>query len=147
MTYRPYNEIINALNLSKITFSLLNLTGAPIAAFTPLTTDALGNLKLVDVSVEADILNVVGISIASILNNTNGTIVNQGKIENVNLFNLKDSVWISKTGTLINTAPEVGVNGFQAGDFIVKIGSIIKNQQNPLNKDLLVNIQVIGQLV
>jgi hypothetical protein len=55
-------------------------------------------------------------------------------------------VYISKLGTLTNIKPSLGINGFGEGDFIIKIGMIAQNADNVLNKDLLVGIQVMGQL-
>lgn len=105
-------------------------------------------MKSIDVSVEFDSLNVVGILKNQTLNNTIGNVLRLGRIQNVDTlgFNFRDIVYVSKTGGLTNIAPEVGVNGFVPGDFAIRVGHITKNQTNPVNKDFLVAISIIGQL-
>ena len=105
-------------------------------------------MKGIDVSSEADCLNATGVLQNTTLNNTVGNVTRFGKIENVNAlgFNFRDTVWVSKTGTLTNIPPSIGVNGFQVGDFVIRVGQISKNQTNPTNKDLLVFVSLIGQL-
>jgi len=33
-----------------------------------------------------------------------------------------------------------------SGDWIVRVGVVVKNESNPLLKDLLVNVQVVGSI-
>lgn len=148
MSYRPYNLIIAAASASStgVSYSLINASGSPMAAYLPVTLDSSGDIKPIDVSVESDALRIIGITIQSILNATAGSVMNLGRIENVTGFNLGDVLYVSKTGGLTTTLPEIGVGGFVASDFVIKIAKISKNQTNPSNKDMIVQIQLIGQL-
>ncbi len=145
MTYRPYGFI--GSDGSSIEYSLSNSSGNPIVELTPVTTNAVGGIKPVNVSSETDALNVVGVTKESILNNTEGSVVAVGRILNVSLpFPLNSTIWIAKDGSLTNQTPEEGLNGFVALDFVIRVGKIVKNQTNPLNKDFIVNMELIGQL-
>jgi hypothetical protein len=55
-------------------------------------------------------------------------------------------MYIDKTGNLTDIKPSIGVNSFIAGDFVISVGVIAKNATNPANKDLVISIDVIGQL-
>lgn len=147
MSYRPYNAIIAAASNSTATvYPLTNGSGSPIPGLTPVTLNAAGDLDTIDVSNEADALRTVGVTNASILNASSGDVTALGKISNVVGFALDDIIYVSKTGTLTATVPDIGVGDFVSGDFVIQIGKIAKNQTNPSNMDLLVQIQVIGQL-
>lgn len=153
MTYRPYSVLIaqtaDAASgaSTAITYPLINGSGAPIAALIPVTLNNDGDFKTINVSVEADALKVVGITAESVLNNTEGPVVGFGRITDVTTpFVFGDVLYVSKTGNLTTTLPDIGVGGFASGDFVIKIGKIAKNQTNPTNKDLIVQIELIGQL-
>jgi hypothetical protein len=146
MTYRPYDQIVSGSLVDSVEYEINNESGGPIAALTPVTIDSNGGMNLIDVSNETDALNAVGVTKASVLNATPGVVVAIGKIENVSGFSLGDKIWVSKTGTLTNVTPEVGVAGFVAGDFIVRVGRISKNKANPLLIDLIIEMSIIGQL-
>jgi len=105
-------------------------------------------MKSINVSVEFDALNTVGILKAQTLNNTIGNVLRLGRIQNVDAlgFNVRDVIYVSKTGGLTSTPPAVGVGGFVTGDFVIRVGHITKNQTNPVNKDFLVAVSIIGQL-
>jgi hypothetical protein len=123
-----------------------NATGSSIPQGIPVKITSSG-LGLVDVSIEADIDAFAGVLKDASANGTKGNIISSGTIENISTpFPIGSMVYISKIGTLTNIKPSIGVNGFGEGDFIVKIGMIAQNVDNNLNKDLLVGIQVMGQL-
>ena len=103
--------------------------------------------KTVDVSDEGDVNSVVGVLNSEVSDGGSATIVGAGKITDIgNTFNLRDGLFIAKDGTLTSTKPSIGVDGFVAGDWIVKIGVVTKNQVDPLDRDLIVNTIIIGQL-
>lgn len=146
MTYRPYDAIISSLESFNVKSNLLNNSGLTILQHMPVRLTATGDIAAVDVSDESHVLRIVGISEAMILTGAYGVIVTQGKIENISSFNFGDYVYISKTGGLTNILPSAGVGGFTAGDWVVRIGVIGKNEDDPLLKDLFLNMHIVGQL-
>lgn len=132
---------------SYIAASFLNSSGSTINALLPVRQTNTGTLALIDPSIEADVVDIIGITLASILNNANGQVVLFGLIKNVTTsFSVGDTIYLSKTGGLTVTVPDIGVGSFLAGDFVVKLGEITKNFDNPSNKDFKLEIELIGQL-
>jgi hypothetical protein len=126
---------------------LENNTGSSIPAFQPVRADIFGDMALVDVAVEAESLAIVGITKTTIPDATTGPMVTSGRLENVTgSFTFGDVLFVSKTGGLTNTKPDIGVDGFVAGDWVIKLGVVTKNQSNPILKDLIIQIQLMGQL-
>ena len=146
MTYRPYFQIIAAVDPATVKSTLQNNSGLTILSHMPVKVNSNGELSLIDVAVDGDILNLIGISNQMILTGTSGEVVTQGKVKNITSFNFGDSIYVSKTGGLTNILPSEGVGGFTSGDWVVKVGTIGKDLNNPLIKDLFINIQIIGQL-
>lgn len=123
-----------------------NATGSSIPQGTPVKITSSG-LGLVDVSLEADIDAFAGVLKEQANNGIKGTVISSGSIENIaTAFAVGSTIYISKLGTLTNAKPTTGINGFGEGDFIVKIGMIAQNTDNPSGKDLLVGLQIMGQL-
>jgi hypothetical protein len=154
MTFRPYNVIIQqAVDASSssstgLTYTLENQHGSPVAAFLPVCSANAGGFKRIDVSNETDSLSVIGVTRESILNATEGPVVGFGRLTDITTaFALNSTIWVSKTGELTDTAPDVGVGGFESLDYVIKIGKIVKNQEDSLKKDLIINIKLVGQLI
>lgn len=145
MTYNP--NLRGTVPASKANSRLNeNATGSMIPKATPVRVTSTG-LAMIDVSLEADIDALAGVLNADAANNTPGNIISSGNIESVSTgFAVGATVYISKVGLLTDVKPSMGVGGFGSGDFIVKIGVIAKNNSNPLVKDLVLGIQVMGQL-
>ena len=64
----------------------------------------------------------------------------------VNLGRLNGGGYIDKTGNLTNIKPSEGVNGFIALDWIVKVGIVVKNNTNPVLKDIKIRLENRGQI-
>jgi hypothetical protein len=129
--------------------ALTNNSGSTIPAFKPVRVDAGGDITDIDVSVEVQAKGVVGVTTASIADTASGEIVTSGRIENITgSFTFGDILYIDKNGDLSNVVPDIGAGSpaFIAGDFVVKIGVVTKNQTTPANMDLILQIQVLGQL-
>jgi hypothetical protein len=127
--------------------SFTNSTGSTINGMTPVRQNTSGTLELINPSIESEISKILGIPKISINDGASGSVALHGLMEDVTTsLVVGDVVYLSKTGGLTAVAPEIGVGGFLAGDFVVKLGKITKNFSNPLNKDLLLAIEVIGQL-
>jgi hypothetical protein len=149
MSYRPYQAIIAEATGASTgqTISLRNQSGATISTLQPVTVDANGRLKAVDVSLEADALKVIGVAKENIPNNSNGDVVASGRFENITTsLNFGDYVYVSKSGGLTEILPSEGVGGFVSGDFIIRIGVITRNVTYPTQKDLLVSVVTLGQV-
>jgi hypothetical protein len=135
------------LAVSAVRVRLLNDTGSALLKFTPVRVDTLGDLGAVDVSVESSALSVIGLVAVDIPDGDVGDAITLGCIQDITTSAAYgDVLYISKTGDLTNVKPSIGVDGFLAGDFVIKIGIVSKNQDNPTDKDVVVAPQVIGQL-
>lgn len=143
MTFRPYTQI----GASAVTDERSNNTGITINKALPLRLNASGELDFVNVAVEAEVAGVAGCAENAIPNGSKGIMVNSGKIEDISTTAaFGDPVYINKAGGLTNIQPSEGVNGFVAGDFVVSMGVIAKNELNPSLKDLIVIVDIVGQL-
>ena len=129
------------------TIQVLNPTGSTIVQGTPIGINVSGEMQLLDVAIEDNILSFVGLTKTDISSGSTGEVVVSGPAENVNTTaNLDEIVYVAKTGGLTSTKPEIGVGGFVAGDIIVKVGKVTKNATNGSLKDVVVQPQIIGQI-
>lgn len=143
MTYRPSA----ASNASSLSDTRVNNTGSTILKGTPVRLNVMGELDFVNVGLENEALGIAGLASVDIPNGANGFITLSGKITNITTTAvLGDLVWIAKSGGLTNLKPTIGIDGFVAGDFVIIVGVIGKNQDNPANKDLIINLAIVGQL-
>lgn len=129
-----------------IKVELINNTGNPLTSLTPVVVDTSGEAGTIDVSSENLSTSIIGLVENTITNGNYGNVITNGCIKNISTTATFGVVYISKTGTLTNTKPSIGVEGFVAGDFVIGIGVISKNVTNPLQKDIIINVQVVGQL-
>lgn len=114
---------------------------------TPVRATNTGDMDFIDVSVEAEALAICGVTSATVAPSSNGSVVTNGRVLNLTTSaSFGDAMYIDKVGGLTNSKPSIGVAGFVSGDFVIYVGVIAKNVDNPLNKDLVVNLNVIGQL-
>lgn len=138
---------ISAVDASVIKGLFLNSTGSSIAALTPVKQNGSGLMASVDPSSETDIQNYLGVLTQTTANGNSGAVAFSGLIKNVSTsFVLGDILYLSKTGGLTATAPEIGSNSFLAGDFVLKVGKITKNSTNGAQKDFKVEVELRGQL-
>lgn len=143
MSYRPYNT----LKASGLESRFQNGAGAPIPKATPVCKTALGTIDFIDVSNENQVLALIGVTSAAISTAAVGPVITHGRIENVIISaSFGDAIYLGKDGFLTNIKPDVGVGGFVAGDFVVRIATVAKNEFNPLQKDLVLEITLVGQL-
>lgn len=143
MTYRPYDSI-TAVGLAD---QRTNVSGVSMPKATPVRMRPDGDMDFVDVSIEAHAFAVSGVTSAIVTNLSTGPVLTSGRLINITTsFAFGDPVYVSKTGDLTNIKPSRGVNGFVAGDYVIAIGVIGKNADNPADKDLILNIGLVGQL-
>lgn len=128
--------------------NFLNLSGSPIAKLTPVRIDVAGGINTINVSNEAEALAIVGlVRPSSIADSSSGQVVTGGILEDVTTTALfGDILYVSKTGGVTTTKPSIGSGGFVAGDFVIRLGVIAKDVTNPAQKNLIVNITIVGQL-
>lgn len=155
MSYRPYDTIIQetldlippAAEAGSVKIVYVNSTGSILTALQVISINTgTGNLQLASVSSENTILSGLGLTEAAVPIGDEASIVHKGQIKNVTTSLTYGAVFLNKDGTLTNTQPNIGINGFIEGDFVLKVGVIIKNKDNPLNKDFIVDFSIVGQL-
>lgn len=132
---------------SAIQGNYLNNSGSTLSAMILVWQDTSGGIDQVIPTFEEDVFSIVGLLTAATLNNAQGNVALSGLLKNVTTaFVLGDILYLSRTGALSTTVPDIGVGSFQAGDWVVKVGKITKNSTNGAQKDLKLEIEVIGQL-
>lgn len=148
MTYSPsfFNKESKGSARQTIT-NFVNGSGSTLAKATPVSINASSQLVLVNVSSVASVQSLVGLTNVSIPNAANGSVVDNGRLEDITTsFVLGDSLYISKTGDLTSSKPEIGVASFVEGDFVIFVGVIVKNEFDALKQDLKLMLSVVGQL-
>lgn len=143
MTYRPYDQI-TAVGISD---SRQNVSGIAMPKGTPVRSTTAGDMDFINVSIEAHAFAASGITQDVVPDLSNGAVLTTGRLTNlVTAFTFGDPVYVGKTGGLTNLKPTIGIDGFVSGDYIIAVGVIGKNADNPANKDLILNIGIVGQL-
>lgn len=150
MTYRPYNNILQEAAQAGVESQKIELTnnsGSAITNLQPVSVDASGDIKGTDVSIENDAIKFLGIASENISNGQSGYVVISGRITNISTsLSVGSYVYVSKTGGLTDILPSEGFHGFLAGDYVLRVGVIARNQDNPANKDIVLSPALIGQL-
>lgn len=132
---------------ASVAISLKNGSLSTLSALTPVYVNTSGDVDVIDVSDVSKSFSAIGITRASIISSDFGAIVVNGRITDITTSAVfGDTVYVSKTGTLTNVKPSIGVGSFIGGDYVIRVGVISKNLVNVLNKDLIVNVVVVGQL-
>lgn len=145
MTYNPTARGIPSLARAASRL-LANNTGNTVAKATPVRLSATGLLPI-DVSNESQANAIAGLTKIDITNLSIGEVVSSGILENISTSaGIGDIMYVSKSGDLTNIKPSIGVNSFVTGDWVIRVGAIAKNNDNPVQKDILVNIQIVGEL-
>ena len=128
-------------------FTLENNTGGTITALTPVASDSNGDMVEIDISNESEAYATLGVLVEETLDTESGKIMNNGIIKDVSLaFNMGLPLYVSKAGGITDVKPTIGQGGFVSGDFSIRLGILVKNQDNPANKDFIVNVIIEGQL-
>ena len=128
-----------------VSIALENNSGSTIPAETPVCIDANGDITVIDVA-DASAEGIVGVTVLSIVDGVAGEIAISGKIKDILATVTYGPCFVSDTGTLSSVKPEIGVGTFASGDYVLRVGNIAKSQENPSNKDLIINPQVVGKL-
>lgn len=141
------NQGLSSTPSKSVEMQITNTTGSTLLKFTPVYIASDGTYQKINVSIEAQALSCVGVISEDINNGGTGNLAYNGTIEDVTTAaDFGDILFVDKTGGITNVRPSIGLGGFVEGDFVVQIGVIAKNPENPTLKDLIMNVQVIGQL-
>jgi len=148
MSYNPFFSGVKDVPSSQtLETSEVNNTGLTISKLTPVRINSSGDMATINVSIEAEALAIAGIASSEINDSDAGSIINSGRVKDITTAAvLGEILYVSKTGQTTNIKPAIGIGGFLADDFVIRLGVVAKNLANPSNKDLLVNISIVGQL-
>lgn len=124
-----------------------NGSGSTLAKATLVAVNSSSQLVPVVVTSEATVMSIVGMTGMSIPNAAIGSVVDNGRLEDVTTsFAIGDALYLGKDGLLTNSKPEIGVASFVEGDFVIFVGVVVRNEFNVSLKDIKLMISVIGQL-
>jgi hypothetical protein len=147
----PVNISQKLITLSESTVETVETSmvngSSPLSALVPVGLSLTGTLSTLDLSVEESALSCFGLTKTSIPADTSGAIITSGRIKDVGSIGaIRSSLYVSKSGGLTTTKPTIGTNGFVQGDYIIRVGVISKNNDNVGAIDVIVNVQIIGQV-
>jgi len=144
MAYNPIiRQFVVDIENSTVGVRKTNDTGQIIQRAIPVGVNIDGELGLIDIRDEQSALSMFGVTYEAINDQSEGKILQEGIIDNITTTaNFDDIVYVSKTGSLTNDVPIIGQNGYLEGDFVIRVGKIIRNKQNPLLKDLILSINI-----
>jgi len=132
---------------SSVKILLTNNTASTLIKATPVAVNSSGELAIIDISDENLSMSFLGLVDNNISDASAGNIVISGLIENIGAVGATGNVvYVSKTGGLTTTKPSIGINDFEAEDFVIKVGVLVKNQGDAQLIDIIVVPQIIGQL-
>lgn len=154
MGYNPLSSSPNFQGSSRsLQTGYVNGTGSTIGQGIPVSVVAIsGNVQLVDVSSDSSVRSMVGVYAISTPSSAKGLVVDCGRLENITTsFAIGDPIYLNTDGTLMNIPPTIGTvfggaPAFVAGNYVIFIGVIVKNEFNPSNLDLKVYMDIVGTL-
>ena len=115
----------------------------------PVCVNSSGQMIHVDVTSDIAVSGIIGViaTPGGVPTGASGLVMDVGRLENITTaFNIGDAIYINTDGTLMNVRPDIGVQLFVSGCYVVFVGVIVKNQFNNTQKDLKVYMDVVGQL-
>jgi hypothetical protein len=109
--------------------------------------DTTGQVSPLDVSTDASVIGRVGLAQARIAASSVGPVISSGRLENYTTsYPIGTALYVGTDGNPTNIVPVEGSNGFVSGDAVIFIGIVVKNEDNPSNKDIQLMLQLIGDL-
>lgn len=125
----------------------MNASGSTLAKGSVVAINTSSQLVLIDVSQDASVSALIGVAVAAIPNTATGGVTSGGRLEDISQsFALGDAIYVGKDGMVTNVKPDYGVGSFVAGDYVIFVGVVVKNEFNPAKKDIQLMIQTVGQL-
>lgn len=145
MSYSPLSSGVPPLSRSSARVAT-NPNASSIPKGRPIRLTPTG-ITTIDVSNEIEANSIAGITRTIINGYGQGEIVTAGLLEDIGAIGIVGDVfYVDKSGGLTNIKPSIGINGFIAGDWVVRVGILASNNSNPVLFDLLVNISIVGAL-
>lgn len=127
-----------------------NGVGSQVSIATPVSQGVGANFVLLDVTNESTVESFLGLTSQVIPSAASGTVMSEGRLENIPLglgLAVGDTLWAGTSpGTMTTTKPDVSQPGWSAGMWVVFLGVVVQNQFNPSNQDIQIFKQIIGQL-
>lgn len=126
-------------------------TSATILRGYPVTINSSGTLEIVDITNEDSAYAFCGINALDTLIGGTATVLTAGSVlvDIPTGFGITDQwgkqVFVSHSGTLTITKPEIGSDGFLSQDFILSVG-VTTRDPNTGTTDLILNPRVVGRL-
>jgi hypothetical protein len=124
-----------------------NASGSTLVKGTVVAVNSSSQIVSIDVSDEVVVQALVGVTAIDIPNSATGAIMSGGRLEEITqTFALGDAIYVGKNGVITNTKPSQGVGGFVAGDFVIFVGVVVKNEFDAAKKDIQLMFSLVGQL-
>jgi hypothetical protein len=124
-----------------------NASGSTLLKGTVVAVNTSSQIIKVDPSDEAKVSALVGIVAIDIPNAATGAVSSGGRLEEIaQSFSLGDAIYVGKDGIVTNVKPDYGVGTWAAGDFVIFVGVVVKNEFDITKKDIQLMISVVGQL-
>lgn len=140
------DELFIIAQSSAMYIELKNGSGITLERLKPVCVDA-GMYKLINVNDSNLSLTALAVLMEEVSVDGIGRAITFGRIEDIgNTWALDTVLYVNKNGSLSHTVPDIGIDGFIAQDYIIRVGMVIPNQ-NDINKfDLQVDIKIIARL-
>lgn len=128
-----------------------NGTGSTMSIATVVSASSTsGQMVLTDVTNETTVEAFLGLTGGSIPSAATGQVVSDGRLQNIPSslgFSVGDPLWVGLTpGSLTNVKPDLTVEGWQSGYFVIFMGVVVANEFDPSNQDIQIFKQIIGEL-
>lgn len=150
MSYSPFSFYQQGTGTSLgLVTNYTNSSGTAIPQGTPVSLTGSGDLIApTDVTNQSSVSSFVGIAQFRINGSANGPVISNGRLQILTgySFSIGDSIFIGVGGIIQNVRPDYGVTGFSAGDYVYYIGTVVANETTPLDQDLVIMPQLIGEL-
>ncbi len=109
--------------------------------------DSTSLLNPLDVSDDVSAKGMVGYANVRIETSGTGPVISTGRLENYTTsYAIGTALYVGVDGNPTDIVPSEGVNGFSAGYYVIFIGIVVKNEDNPSSKDIQLMTQVVGTL-
>lgn len=124
-----------------------NASGSTLVKGTVVSVNSSSQIDVIDVSDEASVQALVGVTSLDIPHAATGGVMCNGRLEEIiQPFAIGDAIYVGKDGLITNTKPSEGVGGFVSGDFVIFVGVVVKNEFDNTKKDLQLMLALVGQL-
>lgn len=144
ISYNPLPQI--SLSSESV---ITKYTNASVSAAIPqaqaVSTNGSGQLVPLNISSLASVNNMVGYALSRIPASASGSIISNGRLLNFTTsYSIGTPLWIDTNGNPTNIVPQIGVNGFVSGDYVIFLGVVVANAIS--GTDIALFTQITGTL-